>query len=42
MKIDNHITSFIEGHDDDDHYNLQGELEIASIMYESCIYFSVL
>lgn len=27
------ITSFIEGEDDDGHYKLEGDLEIAGIMY---------
>jgi hypothetical protein len=29
----NQLTKFIEGQDSDDHYSLQGDLEIASIMY---------
>jgi hypothetical protein len=28
----NIMTSFIEGQDDDDHYNLKGDLQICGIM----------
>jgi hypothetical protein len=32
FKPEEHITGFIVGHDDDDHYNIQGDLEILGIM----------
>ncbi len=29
----NQLTKFIEGQDSDDHYSLQGDLEVAATMY---------
>lgn len=33
VKDSTQIAGFIEGHDQDDHFNLQGDLEIGGIMY---------
>ena len=34
-KADFDVSEFIEGQDNDDHYQVQGDLEIAGVMYSN-------